>query len=155
MICEKCGSNNPKNSAACPRCGANMPDTEMCGGFGDILSYEGPTTVVNTSVSNGVNEKIVQNLEKKLNVAIQTQRKFKILSIISWSFSLIILVCLIFTICASCSKNKATENSGEFGGKSSVDSAVDTMKRSDFEENKGSAGYIFSEVIENIESIFN
>ncbi len=155
MICEKCGSNNPKNTVVCAKCGANMPVTEMCGGFGDILSYEGPATVANTAASSGVDENVVRNLEKKLNVAVETQRKLKIVTVISLAFSLILLVCFIFTSCISCGKIKDIDKGNKNNGPSTDNQSTDSLKKSDFEQNEGSSGYIFSEVIEGIESIFN
>ncbi len=41
MFCEKCGTDNRDNATVCSRCGEKMPATSSCGGFGDILSYEG------------------------------------------------------------------------------------------------------------------
>ena len=109
MICEKCGSNNPKNSAVCTKCGANMPTTEICGGFADILSYNGPASSV-TNVS-GIDEKTIQRLERKVNAALATSRKLTILTFISLAFCVILLVCFILTSCSftGCSFGKKEE----------------------------------------------
>ena len=106
MICEKCGSNNPKNSEVCTKCGAKMPTTEICGGFADILSYKGPAAA--PVAGSGVDEKTIQKLERKVNVALETSRKLTILTFISLAFCMIMLVCFIVTSCnfSGCSSDE-------------------------------------------------
>ncbi len=147
MICEKCGSNNPKNSTVCTKCGAKMPETECCGGFADILSYD--VSLNKTDISG---EKTVQELEKKLNTAISAQKKLTLVSVISLVLCLVFLVLFIFSSC-------------NIGGCNSANSGDTKVENTDKKDDKGTSeednfikeglpGFLYNNVIDNAKNIF-
>ncbi|MBR5518188.1 MAG: hypothetical protein IKV86_04085 [Clostridia bacterium] len=137
MICEKCGSNNAKNSSVCAKCGAKMPATEICGGFADILTYNG--SVSQSSNNNGVDEKVIRNLERKVNAAVQANRKLTVISLISLIISVVVLVCFIFTTCNSggCTSGSEDVKQTEKSEKSTGDSENQTEESQKQTEESG------------------
>jgi len=125
MICEKCGSNNPKNSAVCTKCGAKMPNTEICGGFADILSYKGPVSV--DANVNGVDDKTIQKLERKVNAALQTGRKLTVLTFVSLAISVFAIAFAVLTSFGliGCSKETVIEGTTSETPVPSLDDVAD------------------------------
>ena len=72
-----------------------MPETEICGGFADILSYKGPVSV--DANVNGVDDKTIQKLERKVNAALQTGRKLTVLTFVSLAISVFAIAFAVLT----------------------------------------------------------
>lgn len=116
MLCEKCGKNNSESSNICSYCGSEMPTTEMCKGFADILTYSAPET---TNISagytpthtinslEGISEADMKKIIKKTDSIISFSQKNLIVSLISVVLTAIIIICTWFVIC---SNNKLEES---------------------------------------------
>lgn len=114
MLCEKCGNNNPESNNRCSYCGSQMPVTEMCKGFADILTYSPPEQTVfpggytppyTTNISEGISEEDMKKIIRKTDSIISFSRKNLVVSLISLMLAIVIIVCT----CLVLSSNKALE----------------------------------------------
>ena len=75
MLCEKCGKNNEVNSKKCRYCGADMPERSVCGGFGDILTYDAkPETKESPNPNSGVSNEEIKKLSRSIS-ALKIQKR--------------------------------------------------------------------------------
>ena len=84
MLCEKCGKNNDVGIKNCSHCGADMPERSVCGGFGDILSFDVSAEKQNSDRNDsGVNVDGLKILSNQLYAAKKTVTRTMILSLIA------------------------------------------------------------------------
>ena len=105
MFCEKCGTDNRDNATVCSRCGEKMPATSLCGGFGDILSYEekippassAPSTVQPVSPENFTDEiRKLKTENANLKNKVRSLSRWSLISLGVSCVSVIFAVLVIF-----------------------------------------------------------
>lgn len=108
MICEKCGKQNPLEETICINCGVGIPRKTKCGGFGDILSYEGKDATMPVIEKDREDGKIVKLLLRKTDNVMKQTDKNLFISKIAVCVSVIVLGCsIVFGIMTVNSINKA------------------------------------------------
>lgn len=104
MICDKCGKSNISGLSECFYCGAEMPKTSACGGFGDILSYKSigetaPSTIKpdvpkyeKEKNSEGISDLDMHKLIKKSDSIMKSTKVNSLFGLIAIGLSFLILV---------------------------------------------------------------
>ncbi len=104
MICDNCGKSNATDITICAYCGAEMPKTTDCAGFGDILTYKAPEPVIPVAGvgmsddSGRVSDEDMKNLLRKSD-SIMRGTKFNLLLVGICAFMLLIsIVISVYTV---------------------------------------------------------
>jgi len=112
MFCDKCGKNLPKGTEVCSRCGTKMPASSACGGFADILSFEGASTegTVKTEMKNSGHEAEIRRLTEKVNVLAKRSKSAVLISLCTAAACILLTaVALTFSIVSLNAANKAKQ----------------------------------------------
>ena len=107
MLCEKCGKNNPENALICSNCGSEMPKTEKCNGFADILTYNPPESTgavenyassYSANQTEGISEFDMKKIIRKTDNIIKISQKNTLFGLISVVLGCVIIICSVLTI---------------------------------------------------------
>ena len=110
MLCEKCGKNNPENALICSNCGSEMPKTEKCNGFADILTYTPPesnganesySSAYSANQTEGISEFDMKKIIRKTDNIIKISQKNTLFGLISVVLGCVIIICSVLSITSS------------------------------------------------------
>ena len=110
MLCEKCGKNNPENALICSNCGSEMPQTEKCNGFADILTYTPPesnganesySSAYSANQTEGISEFDMKKIIRKTDNIIKISQKNTLFGLISVVLGCVIIICSVLSITSS------------------------------------------------------